>query len=523
MQKIKKLNFKVKDRFSFFVMLNIFLFSVFLAGVWGLLAYRKNMEKSIDDIYVRFVQSEKICDIRNYGAVQNSIVTESINRAIEDCSEENGGVVRIPAGKWQTGSIKLKSNINLFLEKNAEVYFSSDLENYLPVVLTRFQGIEFYNYSPLIYANGVENVSITGEGKLIGNGDAREDWTGKGNFEIAREKLYEMSKNQIPVEERIFGDLESGLRPSFIQFVNSKNILLDGFTVENGPIWTIHPIYSENFSAKNLTIKTWSGNTDGIVIDSTKNVLIENCYFSTGDDAISIKSGLDKEGRDIGRPSQKILIQNIEVTKGSSGVSIGSEMSGGVSDVVIKDSIFKNARHGFRIKSTESRGGFIENVLVENVTMDEMHGDAIDFNLNYSSELKDDSSHKPIIKNIVIRNIKGSGNERSAIKIDSMPNPLMDEIIIENIFLSSVKSLKIKNAKNVSLKNIKISSSEKIAGEIENSQNIFIEDFDCLDRTEICLTIAGTKTKNIILKSFDLKKAVRAASGFNYEAIVFSD
>lgn len=455
---------------------------------------------------------ERICDIRDYGAMAGleHKSTTSINQAIHECALSGGGTVLVPAGQWLSGAIIFASHVHLYLAEGAEINFSTDLKDYLPVVFTRFQGIEFYNYSPLIYGNGLEQVAITGPGKLVGNGDARADWTGPGNFEVGRKKLFDYSLAGTPVAERVFGERESGLRPSFVQFVHTKDVLLDGFTIENGPIWTIHPVYVENFTARNLTVKTWSGNTDGIVLDSVKHALVEDSFFSTGDDAISIKSGIDEDGRRVGRPTEDVKIRNIHVVKGSAGVSIGSEMSGGVRNVDIRDSHFENTRHGFRIKTTRSRGGFIEDVLVENVTMDRTSGDALDLNLAYSSELQTDTSNKPLIKNIVMRNIRGTGIENGVINIDGMPNPRMEAIRFEDIrFTASEAAVRINYADHVTMKHIEIEAAKSPLYVIENSQHIVLEDAPCRAELSPCVRVGGGKTADITLRSMS-KHGVKA-------------
>lgn len=449
---------------------------------------------------------KRICDIRQYGAKEEVGFksTTAIKAAIDDCAAQGGGAVVVPRGKWLTGAVTFKSRINLFLEEGAELSFSTDLGDYLPVVLTRFQGIEFYNYSPLIYGKDLEHVAITGKGKLIGNGEQRADWTGPGDFETARQKLFLLSRQGVPVSERVFGEKQSGIRPSFIQFVNTKDILLDGFTVENGPFWTIHPLYSESFVARNLRIETWSSNTDGIALDSTKNVVIENCFFSTGDDAISIKSGIDEDGRRVNRPTEHVRIKNITVVHGSSGVSIGSEMSGGVRDVEIRDSHFENTRHGFRLKTTESRGGFVEDILVENVTMDRMSGDALDINLIYSSALQTDNSFKPLIKNITMRNISGTGAKNGVVNIDGMANPNMENVRFENIsFTDSKMAVRIKHADQVVLDKIRVEAVKSPLYVIEEGQDILAQNMVCISGIEPCFEIDGGKTRNITLKNID--------------------
>lgn len=472
---------------------------------------------------------EKICDIRDYGAQEgaNTLSTIAINAAVDDCHFHGGGTVFIPKGEWFSGGIKLKSNIHLFLAEDSKIIFSTDLEDYLPVVLTRFQGIDFYNFSPLIYAVNGRNIAISGTGKLIGNGEARDQWTGGGNFDAARGKLFTMSQDDVSIEERIFGNEEPGLRPSFIQFMNCKDILLDGFTVENGPMWTIHPVYSENFVVRNINIDTWSGNTDGIVIDSTKNVVIENSHFSTGDDAVVIKSGLDGEGRDVGISSEKILIKNIIVVKGNSGVSIGSEMSGGVRDVEIRDSIFTNTFHGFRIKSTRSRGGFIDNILVENVEMNNIIGDVIDINLSYSSSLQSKIANKPIIKNIYINDIHGKNAHELVLNIDGLSDSVMENIRMENItFKSSARAVSFKKARNVFLNNIRIETQVDPQFEIERCQNITIKDSTCRDGADPCFLISGKSTRSISVNNIDSSRVVNffeKVTGVMWNAVTIDD
>lgn len=455
---------------------------------------------------------DRLCDIRQYGAKAETGFksTPAIWAAIDACASQGGGTVIVPKGRWLTGAVTFKSHIHLFLEEGAELEFSTDLQDYLPVVLTRFQGIEFYNYSPLIYGRDLEQVAITGKGKLIGNGERREDWTGPGDFETARQKLFLLSRQGVPVSERVFGDKQSGLRPSFIQFVSTKDVLLDGVTIENGPFWTIHPLYVENFTARNLHIETWSANTDGIALDSTKNATIENCFFSTGDDAISIKSGIDEDGRRVNKPTEHVRINNITVVRGSSGVSIGSEMSGGVRDVEIRDSHFENTRHGFRLKTTESRGGFVEDVLVENVTMDHMSGDALDINLVYSSSLQTDNSFKPLIKNIIMRHIQGTGAENGVVNIDGMANPNMQNIRFENIqFTNSKMAVRINHADQVVLDTIQVEAERSPLYVIEDGQDILAQNMACDPALELCFQIGGGKTKNVVLKDIEQRGVKR--------------
>lgn len=522
------MHFLMTLKYSFRILLSILAIGIFVVAVSFTLGISdtRSLWYRYYSVFIPFQPAgwvsvsgipERICDIRAYGAREGNTFksTDAINAAVDDCHAQGGGTVVIPEGQWFSGAIKLKSNINLFLAEGSEIVFSTDVKDYLPVVFTRFQGIEFYNFSSLIYVKDSQNVAITGKGKLTGNGEARTDWDGGGDFGLAREKLFAMSRAGAPPEERIFGDKEPGLRPSFIQFVNCKDVLLDGFTVENGPFWTIHPIYSENFVARNLHINTWSGNTDGIAIDSTKNVVIEDSYLSTGDDAIVIKSGLDEDGWRVGKASENIRIRRVTVTKGNSGVSIGSEMSGGVKDVEILDSTFENTRHGFRIKSTDSRGGFIENIRVENVVMNNIASDVITIDLAYNSALSGDIKNEPSLKNISINNIHGSGignsSADSIINIDGLSHSFMEDIYFENIaFTSSSSAVHLKNARNVSMKNTQIETESGPTYKIDRGQNISIEDSSCRKGADPCFVFEGKKTKNILLKGIDFSGVLRA-------------
>lgn len=446
---------------------------------------------------------ERLCDIRAYGAKADRapLVTAAINAAIDACAHQGGGVVFVPVGLWRTGAIKLQSHINLYLAKGAELSFSSDLREYLPVVFTRFQGMELYNYSPLIYGKDLDQVAITGEGKLIGNGAARADWMGGGDAEQARQKLFDASRQGVSVEERRFGDRQPGLRPSFIQFVGSKNILLEGFTVENGPFWTIHPVYSENVTIRNVTINTWDDNTDGIVLDSVRNAIIEHCTLATGDDAIALKSGLDEDGRRVNQPTENVQIHDVVVTRASAGVAIGSEMSGGVRNIDIRDSHFQNTNHGFRIKTTRSRGGFVENVLVENVTMEHIADDALDFNLIYNSAVQTNVAYKPFFKHIVMRHISGQDIGEKAISIRGFLNPQMEDVRFEDIRFSGVQvAARLSRAKQVTLQDVAIEASQGPQYTIEDSQSILFERVLCQATPMPCVRVGGGRTAVITLR-----------------------
>lgn len=450
-----------------------------------------------------------ICNIKDYGAAGNRIFvnTNSIREAIDDCSRKGGGKIIFPEGKWLTGPIHLKSNINLHLDENSEIVFTTNLDDYLPVVFSKFQGMEYYNFSPPIYGKDLENVALTGKGKISGNGDFWAHWAETDNSEIQREKLFEMSQANVPAEKRVWGTKDSGLRPSFIQFANCKNILIEDLTIENGPMWTIHPIYSENIIIRKVRINTHSMNTDGVAIESSRNILIENSVFSTGDDAIAIKSGMEEEGLRTNRPAENIVIKNSKFVFGHGAIAIGSEMSGGVRNVFIADSEFNGTNSGLRIKSAKSRGGFIENIWVENVKMENISDEAIIFNLKYKTALKTSKvSREPLLKNIHIENITGKSVNK-AISLIGLPDGKMEDIFLENLDFQSENGSDMEYAKNIELKNISLKTTSKDPSfSIKDSQNVKFINFKCENIANLCFNIKGSKTLNIDLEKSNIKK-----------------
>lgn len=433
---------------------------------------------------------DRVCSIADYGAVSGGEImnTKSFAEAISDCAQNGGGKVLVPDGEWLTGPIHLKSNVNLHLEDNAKIVFSSNPNDYLPVVFTRYEGTELYNYSPFVYANGCENIAITGKGKLDGQG--KNWWHWKMKEKESSNRLYDMALAGVPVEERIFGTEEYLLRPSFIQIVNSKNILLEDFSIKNGPMWTIHPVYSENITIRGINVdieyknikingeKSPNGyNNDGIVIDSSKNVLVENCVLNTSDDAIVIKSGKDADGLRVNRPSKNIVIRNCKVIEGHGAITIGSEMSGGVKNVFAYNCEISGVSVGIRIKSAKGRGGFVENVWVKNISMEKISGNAINIDANYSATVvKPKTEYLPILQNIYFENISGKSIRGSAVFLKGIDGEdVVRNIVLENMKLYSGKGLRAIKINGLQLKNIKIYPKEGLVIDATGSENVSIQ------------------------------------------------
>lgn len=355
--------------------------------------------------------------VTDYGAVGDGETdcTEAFAAAIQDCHDSGGGRVVVPAGVFLTGAIHLKSNVNLHITRNATILFSTDLKKYLPAVYTRFEGVECMNYSPFIYAYEQENIAITGSGTLDGQASVDVWWPWKGRVETGwatgepnqdrdRAKLFQMGEEGVPVKERVFGDGHY-IRPNFIQPYKCKNVLIDSVTIRRSPMWEIHPVLCENVTVQNVTVISHGPNNDGCNPESSKNVLIKNSYFDTGDDCIAIKSGRNADGRRVGVASENIVVQGCTMKDGHGGVVIGSEMSGGCRNVFVEDCVMDspNLERALRIKTNSMRGGIVENIYMRNVTVGEVSDAVVRVNFNYGEG--DIGQHTPVVRNIYVSDV----------------------------------------------------------------------------------------------------------------------
>lgn len=330
--------------------------------------------------------------------------TEAFRRAIEACCRAGGGRVVVPAGTWKTGAIHLQSNVNLHLERGATVRFSTDPADY-PTVYTRFEGTECMNYSPLIYAFEQENLAITGEGTLDGCAGDENWWRWKNSQKADVTALCEQAEQGTPVEERRYG-LGRQLRPNMIQPYRCRNILIEGVTVRNSPMWHIHPVLSQNITVRNVTVIGHGPNNDGCNPESSRDVLIEGCFFDTGDDCIAIKSGRNADGRRVNVPSENIIIRRCTMKDGHGGVVIGSEVSGGVRNVFAEECLMNspNLDRGLRIKTNSMRGGVVENIFMRNVTMEQVREAAL--KINYYYQEGDRGPFPPTVRNVFMTNVR---------------------------------------------------------------------------------------------------------------------
>jgi len=388
--------------------------------------------------------------ITNYGAIGNGKIRcdDAFKKAIDECSESGGGRVVVSEGKFLTAAIHLKNNVNLYISKNATILFSTNPEDYLPVVITRFEGVECMNYSPFIYSYEQENIAITGSGTLDGQAGTDNWWSWKGRNEFGwktgepnglddTQALYRMGEDNIPLKERIFGSGHE-LRTNFIQPYKCKNVLIDSVTIKRSPMWVIHPVLCENVTIQNVTVSSHGPNNDGCNPESCKNVLIKNSFFSTGDDCIAIKSGRNAEGRRINVPSENIIVQNCTMKDGHGGVVIGSEMSGNVYNIFIEDCYMDspNLERALRIKTNSLRGGIVENIYMRNCTIGEVSDAILRVNFMYSEG--DVGKYTPRVRNIYLKNIQ-SKKSRYAFYLDGYKRSPITNIQVENCNFDGVR------------------------------------------------------------------------------------
>lgn len=354
--------------------------------------------------------------VAKFGAVADNETdcTKAFQRAIAACNSAGGGHVTVPKGEYLTGAIRLSSMVNLHIEKGATVRFLRDPRAY-PVVFTRWEGIELMNFSPFIYAFGERDIAITGNGTIDGNADEEHwwSWTGRHSREKSsngpdqnndRNLLHQMGEQDVPVSQRIFGPGHY-LRPQFVQPYRCQNVLIEGVTLLNSPMWNVNPVLCSNVTVRNLSLVSSGPNTDGCDPESCRNVLIEGCTFNTGDDCIAIKSGRNADGRRLNAPSENIVIRNSHMKDGHGGATIGSEISGGVRNVFV-DKCRMDSPHlqdALRIKNNAMRGGILENIYARDITVGQiaMAGLSIDF---FYEEGKS-GGFTPVVRNVVVQNL----------------------------------------------------------------------------------------------------------------------
>ena len=416
-------------------------------------------------------------NIIDFGAMAGNpsfLNTGAIEAAILKCHDAGGGVVLVPSGAWTTGPVTLLSNVNLHISEKATLLFSTDYEQYLPPVLTRWEGMDCYNIHPLVYAIDASNIALTGKGTIDGQASNEIWWWMNGNPEYGwregmnsqklsgRKLLLGYEQNQTPTEERRFG-LDGALRPQLINFMNCTTVLIEDLTLKNSPFWVIHPVRTESLIVRGVTIKSAGPNSDGCDPESCNNVLIENCFFDTGDDCIAIKSGRNNDGRRWNIPSRNIIVRDCRMAAGHGGVVIGSEISGGYSNLFVENCEMDSPDllRVIRIKTSECRGGIIENINVRNVKVGVCSEAVLHITLNYEPGEPCVRDFPPVVRNVTLENVT-SNKSKYGIYIEGLAKSVnVSDITLKNCAFNGVEQgTSITGAERVKLKKVYINGKK---------------------------------------------------------------
>ena len=442
---------------------------------------------------------DRIVNLKNFGAVGDGLTlnTTAFEKAIAALSKKGGGHLIVPQGVWLTGPIVLKSNIDLHLEVGAVIQFSGD-ENLYPVIRTSFEGLDTRRCQSPLSANGAENISITGQGVIDGNGQYwrpvkkgkmtegqwKEVLSRPGGVEAKPgywvpnqayadvEKSANMNVPKAQTDEE-WNAIKRFLRPVMVSLVSCKNVLLQGVIFQNSPAWNLHPLMCENIILDNVLARNpfYAQNGDALDLESCKNALIVNSKFDAGDDGICIKSGKDADGRRRGIPCENVVVNGCTVFAGHGGFVVGSEMSGGVKNILVENCQFLGTDVGLRFKSTRGRGGIVENIYIDNISMTDIKTDAITFNMYYGgksvAEMLADGDNPdnvtkmpvteetPIFRNIDIKNIICNGAGR-AMEFNGLPEMPINGIRLQNIQIMAKSDAVFNNCQNIKQRNVHI-------------------------------------------------------------------
>jgi len=491
-------------------------------------------------------------NIQKYGAVADgqALNTQAFQKAIMACTQAGGGTVMVPAGLWLTGPIALQNNVNLHVSTGALVQFTTDHLQY-PLLKTTWEGEEAIRSQAPISGVGLANIAITGNGTFDGAGDSwrpvKKNKLNEGEWKkllasggVLNEKkdtwypsAGSLKGNMLAVagtprkslDPTAFDDIRDFLRPNMLSLTDCKQILLEGFTIQNSPAWTIHPLLCQDITVRRVTARNpWYGqNTDAIDVESCRNGVLDDCVFSVGDDGLCIKSGRDEEGRKRGVPTENFLIQNCKVYSAHGGFVIGSEMSGGVRNLVVRNCTFQGTDVGLRFKTARGRGGMVENVWVDGITMTDIAGQAILFDMYYAAKdpvpQAGESTAPPVIaaqplnegtpqfQHFYIKNVVCKGAE-TGILVRGLPEMAIKDISLENIVIESQKGMLCQEAENIRLKNVTLFTREtRPVLEVQNSKNISLDGIKYASGADLLLRVSGDRSQDIRLVNTNTKLA----------------
>jgi polygalacturonase len=506
---------------------------------------------------IRPVFKKDTINILEYSAKPDgtTLNTQAITKAIAECNKKGGGVVLIPAGLWLTGPITLKSNVNLHLVRGATLFFTTDKSQY-ELVEGDYEGRSAArNQSPI---NGInlENIAITGNGIIDGNGDVwrgvnknqltagawaakiasggvlsedKKSWYPSGQFK--RAQVEGKSMLLMPGKSiQSFADMKDFLRPNLLVLKNCSKVLLDGITFQNSAAWCLHPIICDNLTISDVLVKNpnYAQNGDGMDIESCKNFIIENSILDVGDDAICIKSGKDEEGRKRGKPTENGIIRNNTVYEGHGGVVVGSEMSGGARNLFIENCTFIGTDKGLRFKSVRGRGGVVENIFARNIYMKNIVQEAIFFDMLYFLKFATDSKRDmtpvinegtPVFRNMVFDKVVCNGANK-ALFIRGLSEMKINNITLSNSVITANSGIELMEASAIIIKNVQVFTNKNSPVVfLQNSNNISLDSVGYKQGSNVFVSLDGTQNKDIKVSKTDVSKSLKSIELLNGAAL----
>lgn len=480
--------------------------------------------------------------ITDFGGIGDgtTLNTEAFANAMEALSQKGGGRLRVPAGVWFTGPIVFRSNINLHLEDRSIILFSPDKDLY-PIVETSFEGLDTRRCQSPISGRNLENIAITGNGAIDGNGQfwrplkkgkvsesfwkratssggvfKRDDYWMPSAQYLHADTTSEMNvpRNLKTAEE--WQSVRDFLRPVMVSFIECRNIFLQGVIFQNSPAWNIHPLMCENVILDGVQVRnpSYAQNGDGLDLESCKNAIIVNSTFDVGDDGICIKSGKDEDGRKRGRATENVIIDNCTVFKGHGGFVVGSEMSGGVKNILVSNCQFLGTDVGLRFKSRRGRGGVVENIFIRNINMFDIATEPLHFNLYYGGKsvvetLEDGDDSKiveeippvdettPTFKNIYINDVV-CASARKALYFYGLPEHMIENINVENFVVHSKVGGELLESEKINLKDVAIYPEEGPVLTLRNVKHVHIEGLKTDTESNI-FDISGRRSSDIAI------------------------
>ena len=450
------------------------------APQWDEATYRQ-IEQSI-----RVPQfADKAYVITKYGAKATNTAAQNqkaIQKTIDLCSKKGGGRVVIPAGQtFLTGAITLKDGVNLHVEEGAVLEFAFEPELY-PIVETSWEGLECFNLSPCVYAFKAKDIAITGKGTIDGGGSNDTWWPWNGNPRFgwkegmisqrieSRPRLLKNGEDGIPMynekgersPERVFGP-KDGLRPQLVSFNKCEGILLEDITLLRSPFWVIHPLHSTDITVRRVKMINDGPNGDGCDPECCDRVLIEDCFFNTGDDCIAIKSGRNRDGRERNMPSKNIIIRRCEMKNGHGGVVVGSEISGGCQNVFAHDCVMDSPEleRVLRIKTNSCRGGIIENINMRNIKVGVCKESVLKINLDYEPKEVCCRGNFPTVRNIYMENVTSEQSKYGVQIIGLEEDTYVYDVTVKDCHFNGVKDGNFQSGKtrNITFDNLFVNGS----------------------------------------------------------------